>query len=153
MLSQKDATDPEAVVAWLKANAAKADKAAAKMAYEHGQALKKRKDWGAATKAFGDSTAFYPTPAAFTEVAEAQLRMLGEIRQRHRNYDQHWRRDIGEAEATYRSALAADSVLRQMTAQERQQAQQNAECLADYLKSAQPPRNCAPLKLYGLPGT
>ncbi|MCW7536989.1 hypothetical protein OOT46_03860 [Aquabacterium sp. A7-Y] len=152
-LSQKDLGNPKAVETWLKENGAKAHKADKKnsqRAYEYGQLKKQRKEWGAAAKAFGESALFYPTPKALNEYADNWLRMLGEIRQREKTYGERWQADLSEAEATYRTALAADSVLKLMTDKERQQTRKNAECLADYIKSQVKQGDCLPLQLYGV---
>lgn len=149
-LSHEDAKNPEAVVAWLKENGSKADKKSAQGAYEYGQLKKSRKEWGAAAKAFGESRGFYPTPRALNEYAGARLHMLGELKPRNKPSPEDQRRHLAAAEGVYRSALAADSVLKQLTAQERQQTRQNAECLGEYLKSSKPPPACPPLEMYGI---
>lgn len=150
MLSQNEEGNPEAVVAWLKENGAKADKGLAQRAFEDGLQRKRRKDWGAAIKGFGDSVAFYPTPRALNEYTEATLRMLHQLKPRNKPSPEDQRRHLAMAAATYRSALAADSILNQLTAQERQQTQQNVDCLVEYLRSSKPLRNCRPLEMYGV---
>jgi hypothetical protein len=149
-LTQEQMGQPDEVAAWLRQNEALADKKIARMAFDHGLRKKKRKDWGGAAKAFAESAIHYPAPAALTEYAENSLRMFGDIRQRDKAYTEHWRRDLGRAEAGYRTALAADAVVKQLNEQERRQTGQNAECLAEYLKTSVKPHNCPPLEMYGM---
>jgi hypothetical protein len=149
-LTQDQIGQPDEVVAWLKQNEAFADKKIAQMAYDHGLRKKKRKDWGGAAKAFAESAIHYPTPAALTEYAENSLRMYGDIRQRNKTFTEHWRRDLGKAEAGYRTALAADAVVKQLNEQERRRTEQHAECLAEYLKTSAKSPNCPPLEMYGM---
>ena len=82
---------------------------------------------------------------------EARADVYGAVRQRDKSYRKHWERDLGEAQAIYRAALAADTVLKRLTDRERQQIQRNADCLADYIKSSKPSGACPPLQLYGMP--
>lgn len=147
-LTQQEISQPDAVVAWLRQNEGVADKAFAQQAFDEGLQTKKRKDWGASIKAFGDSSAHYPTPRALIEYAEAYLRMLGQLKPRNKPSPEEQRRQLATGEATYRAALAADTVLKQLTDQERKQTQQNADCLAEYLKSSVKPRHCLPLDMY-----
>ncbi len=150
-LSQDDLEQPDAVVAWLKANhSSKASLSASQGFYDYALKAKQRNDWGAAAKGFGESAIHYPTPKALNGYADSLLHMLGQIRQREKSYRERKKGDLEGVEATYRSALAADTVLKQMTDEERKRTQQNAECLAEYLKTSAPPASCPPLVAYGV---
>lgn len=151
VLAQEELSQPDTVVGWLRDHEARADKTTAKIAYEHGQKSKQRGSWSAAAKAFADSAIHYPSPAALREYADSGLRVYGAVRQRDKSYREHWERDLGEAQAIYRAALAADTVLKRLTDSERQQIQRNADCLAHYIKSSKPSGACPPLQLYGMP--
>ena len=148
-LTQDELEQPEAVVAWLKENASKANLAVAKGFYDRGLQAKQREDWGAAAKSFAESAIHYPTPKALSEYQDNMLRMLGSIRRREKTYEARWQGDLSGAEAGYRAALAADSVLNQLTDTERQQTRKNVECLAEYIKTRGKQHDCLPLQLYG----
>lgn len=150
MLSKEEEGNPQAVADWLRKHGSRADQATARKSFEEGLKRKQRKDWGAAIKAFGDSVGFYPTPRAFNELAEARLQLLREIRQRKSAPNSDWRRDIQEAELSYRNSLAADAVIKQLTREERRQTELNVGCLNRYVESEAKPHNCPPLTLYGL---
>ena len=151
VLAQEQLSQPDTVVDWLKSNDMQADKKTAKMAYDHGQKSKQRGSWSAAAKAFGDSAIHYPSPAALREYADNGLRVYGAVRHRDKTYRENCQRDLGEAEAIYRTALAADTVLKLLSEHERRQIQANADCLADYIKSSESSGACPPLQLYGMP--
>ena len=148
-LNQDHLEQPDAVAAWLKENASKANLTVAKGFYDRGLQAKQRRDWGAAAKSFGESAIHYPTPKALNEYEDNMLRMLGSIRKRERTYEERLQGDLSRAEAGYRAALAADVVLNQLTDQERAQAGKNVECLAEYLKTHSKQSDCLPLQLYG----
>lgn len=150
MLSQGDREKPQDVIDWLQANEARADKATARKLFELGTKHKQRKDWGGAIKGFGDSAAFYPSPRAFIELAEAELHMLRDIRRRTGATQAERLGDVQAAADSYGYALAADSVLQQLTSPQRQRLEFNVACMSDYLKTQVAPDNCPPLVLYGV---
>ena len=149
-LEQRDLTNPATITAWLKQNAATADKARAKQFFDAALKDKKRGAWGRAGKGFGESAQFYPTPNAITEYANAALRSGGERRAREKTYAQHSQADMTHFEALYRSALAADAILNTLSADENKQVRHNIDCLTIFIQSQKILPDCQPLKTYGL---
>lgn len=149
MLSQGAREKPQDVIDWLQANASRADKATARKLFDLGTRRKQHKDWDGAIKGFGDSAAFYPAPRTFIELAEAELQMLREVR-RHGATDADRLGDVKAAADSYGYALAADSVLRQLTPAQRQRLESHMACMADYVRTQVAARNCLPLVLYGV---
>lgn len=149
LLTQQELSQPDAIVAWLGRYERIADKTLAKQAFNDGLQTKKRKDWGAAMKAFGESAVHYPAPRALMEYAEAYLRMLGDLKRRDNPSLEASRGHLATAASTYRAALASDSVLKQLTREEREQAGLNARCLTEYVGSSKSTGPCPPLDLYG----
>ncbi len=149
MLSQGDREKPQDVIDWLQANGSKADKATARKLFELGTRRKQRKDWDGAIKGFGDSAAFYPAPRTFIELAEAELQMLREVR-RHGATNAERLGDVKAAADSYGHALAADTVLQQLTPQQRTRLESNMACMAEYLRTQVATRKCPPLVLYGI---
>lgn len=126
VLGQSDLKKPAAVSQWLKENGAIADKARAKAMFGAGVKAKEQKRFGPAAKAFGESAIYYPTPEAIREFADAELLTLGGIRER--NKDRKWQKKsyLSSALSLYQSALAADSVLRTLSAEEKRRVQNGA---------------------------
>lgn len=150
MLSQDDLSKPAVVSAWLKENGAKADKARAKTFFDAGVKAKSQKRSGPAGKAFGESAGYYPTPQAINEYADITVRMLGETRTRNKDRHAHEKSDLASTESLYRSALAADAVLKSLSADEKQRTLQNADCVGIFIKSGVVQSSCPPLQTYGL---
>jgi hypothetical protein len=150
VLRQDDLYKPEVVGNWLKVNGAKADKARAKWFFDEGVKAKNRRDWGLAGKAFGDAAIRYPTPQALYEAAEAELRMLGDVRDRNKNRKEYLKSDLTAAVSLYRSALATDEVLETLSDEEKQRTRHNIECVRSYIESSQTQAACAPLQAYGI---
>jgi hypothetical protein len=142
--------DPQFVVDWLKRNGTVVDRTEADRYFEVGNRENQKKNWSATTKAFGESMIRYPSPQALVAYAEAELRMLGEIRSRDRSFDQNKLPDLSEALHYTRSAMAADGVLGAMSKAEQSKAQLNADCLAAYIQSGKIQGICPLLEAYGL---
>jgi hypothetical protein len=149
-LTVEQAGDPRSVADWLKQNGTAVDRAEADRFFEVGMHENQKKNWSAATKAFGESMIRYPSPQALVAYAEAELRMLGEIRSRDRSFDQNKLPDLSQALHYTRSAMAADAVLGTMPKAERRNAQLNADCLAAYIQSGQHQSICPLLEAYGI---
>ena len=60
------------------------------------------------------------------------------------------RHDMTHFEALYRSALAADAILNTLSADEKKEVLQNADCLAVFIQSKKILPDCLPLRAYGL---
>ncbi len=146
----EQAGDPSFVADWLKQNGTVVDRTEANRFFEVGMREKQKKNWSAATKAFGESMIRYPSPQALAEYAEAELQMLGEIRSRDKSYEQNKLPDLAHALNYIRSALAADSALETMPKAERGKTQLNADCLSVYIQSGKHQGICPLLEAYGL---
>jgi hypothetical protein len=149
-MTQAQLYEPARVAAWLKENAAKADKARAAQSFDSAVKKKAQRRWGPAGKSFGHSALHYPTPRALNAYAEIMLIFLGHERRRDGDLHAHAASDLRSSELLYRSAMAADSVLHAMTAEERQQTRENADCLATYVRDRTALATCRPLSHYGL---
>ncbi len=149
-LEQRDLKNPISVSVWLKANGASADKVGAAWFFKEGLKEKKRGAWGPAGKGFVASALLYPAPNALIEYANAVLHSVGAARAREKTVPQYMRADMIAIEAIYRSALAADAVLNTLSAPEKIQTSQNADCLTTFVRSGKTQPNCQPLQTYGL---
>lgn len=149
-LEQRDLTNPARVTAWLKENAATADKPFARRFFDHALKDKARKAWGPAAKGFCESALFYPMPDALSECANADAHSLGNTRAREKSYAQKSRSDMQSIESLYRSAIAVDAVLNVMNEKEKEQLRQNADCLAAFVRTKEMQPDCQPLQAYGL---
>lgn len=149
-LTVEQAGDPQFVAEWLKQNGTAVDRTEADRIFEVGMREKQKKNWSAAMKAFGESMIRFPSPQALAQYAEAELRMLGEIRLRDKSYDQNKLPDLAHALNYTRSALSADAVLETMPKADRDKAQLNADCLAAYIQSGKSQGICPLLEAYGI---
>ncbi|MCM5679569.1 hypothetical protein M8A51_08490 [Schlegelella sp. S2-27] len=149
-LSQRDFHHPERVAAWLTANKHALDTKAAQALFQQGIQSKQQRRWGPALKSFGESAIRRPSAPTLIEYAEAHLRLLGEARARENGYAEHQQRDLTSAEQLYRSALAADAAVPELSPQQREQTRRSAGCLAEYVHSGSTQEACEPLQSYGL---
>lgn len=74
--------------------------------------------------------------------------MLGAVRARDKNLNEHMAEDLKHALAFYESALSANAALRTLPEQEIEQIQKNAACLKAHLVSASKQPGCVVLDLY-----
>ena len=146
-LTESEAGNAEFVSRWLAKHRA-ADQKDAQQFMQQALREKQRSNWSAATKAFGESMIRYPSPQALAGYAEAELRMLGAVRARDKNVNEHMAADMKHALAFYESALSANAVLRTLPAQESEQLQKSVDCLKAYLASASKQAGCVPLEIY-----
>lgn len=149
-LTEAEAGNAEFVAQWLKQHGATADQKEARQFLDQAQQAKQRKNWSAATKAFGESMIRYPSAQALAGYAEAELRMLGEVRARDKNASQHMAEDMKHALAFYESALAANAVQQALPAPEKEQLQKSVVCLKGYVASANRPLDCPPIEFYSV---
>lgn len=150
LLTQQQLEEPALVSAWLKQHAGRADQRRAAAAYDLGVQEARRASWGSAVKAYGESAIRLPSPRALNAYADATARFLGALREHKQDRAGHLEQDLRSVEALYRSALASDSVLAAMSAQERLRTVANADCLAVYRRDRSGLGRCAPLRAYGL---
>ena len=146
-LPQEKVSDPEFVTTWLQSNK-NIDQTDAKRFFQLGMKDKARAAWSPAAKSFGASMLLYPGPEALHEYIEAHLRGLAMVRQREGNIQEKLEADMAGALRLYRSALAADTVLRTLSAAERAEIQAHADCLQAYAASGRPDMDCQPLHWY-----
>ncbi len=148
-LTEEEVANPQFVTDWLKKNGQTTHRKDADWFFDVGLRDKQNKNWSAATKAFGESMIRYPSPQALAEYAEAELRMLGEIRARQKNFDANKLSDLSHALNFFKSALAADSVLNAMPKEDNERVRSNVECLDAYIRSGKAQGPCAALEAYG----
>lgn len=146
-LSQEQVKDPGFIDSWLQSNR-DIDQTDAKRFFQQGMQDKARSAWSPAAKSFGASMLLYPSPEALSEYIEAHLQMLAIVRRREGSIQEQLKSDMAGALPFYRSALAADTVLRTLPVQERARIQAHANCLEAYAASSQPRMDCQPLRWY-----
>lgn len=144
-LTNEQLRDAEFVATWLKTKATNVNKKEAARFLETAMAAKNS---SAAAKGFLESMIRYPSPQALAGYAAAESRMFGEIRKRNKNVDQHIISDMGRALDYYKSAIAANAVLKIMPEHEIEQVRKNVACLTIYLQAKTPQKNCQPLQNY-----
>jgi hypothetical protein len=149
-LTQSDLEKPDAVAAVLKAGVSKDAKAMAELFFAEGvkaheQATKGKRSWGPVAKSFGASAIYYPRPLALMGDAEAVLRDIGGA-----NKPEQVRKAVLEGVLNeYRSAIAADDILKELTSEQRTELNQYHQCILQYLGGKTPP-SCPPVKWVGL---
>ncbi len=145
---QRALTRPEAVSAWLQANPHNsADQRIAQRYQEMGVKAQKRGNWSSASKAFGESALFFPSPRALVGNADNHLRDLSGVRARNKDTSKT-RDDLAWALAMYRSALVADAQLKLLSAAELAQLKADEACLDAHLNAGAPAAECRPAQLY-----
>lgn len=147
LLTESEAGNAEFVSRWLTQHRAANQKEAQRF-LQQGEREKQRGNWSGATKAFGESMIRYPSPQALAGYAEAELRMLGAVRARDKNMNEHVAVDVKHALAFYEAALSANTVLGTLPAQEVEQLRKNVDCLKANLAAANKQPGCAPLERY-----
>lgn len=152
LLSEQEARNPQFVVQWLGSTGPKTDQTDAKWFFSFGLKAKASRNWSAASKAFGESMRRYPGPQALLEYADADLKMLGQVRAREGFPSRLVRGDMEHALGFYESSLAANGVTRTLSPQEAKRLEQNVSCLKSYLLSSRPQRDCQPLIYFSRSG-
>lgn len=151
ILKQADLERPEAVVAALKSGVSKEAKAMAETFFTEGtkareQANQGKRSWGPVAKSFGESALYYPRPLALMGDAEAVLRDIGGA-----NKPEQVRKSVLEGALNeYKSAIAADDFLKELTSQQRNELNHYRECIARYLDVKAISAACDPIKWVGL---
>jgi hypothetical protein len=152
LLKEQQARDPQFVVQWLNSVGAKTDQKDAKWFFSVGLKEKAARNWSAASKAFGESMIRYPSPQALLEYAEADLRMLGQVRAREGFPSQLVRGDMEHALGFYEAAVAANGVTKTLSPQDAKRLEHNASCLRRHLQSPQPQTDCEPATYFSSGG-
>lgn len=144
LIKEQQARDPQFVVQWLSSMGPKTDQKDAKWFFSAGVKEKEAKNWSAASKAFGESMIRYPSPQALLEYADADLKMLGQVRARDGFPSKFVRGDMEHALGFYEAAVAANGVTKTLSIQDTKRLEQNVACLRTYLQSSQPQSDCQP---------
>ncbi len=143
-----DARRPDVVVAWLQRNAASADRRIAKQAFDIGVQANKRGNWSGAAKSFGESLIRYPAPRTLVERAKALHRSLGIVRAREKASPNELESDLKTFAEVYETALAADDVVHELSAADRERILSDATCVRAYLGTGQAQAGCRPLRYF-----
>ena len=149
-LKQSDLTNPSAVVAILKTGQNKNAQVRAALFYKEGvkfraKAKAGKSSWGPVAKSFGTSALYYPRPLALMGYAEASLRDIG-MSNKPRQV-QH--AVLNGAFNKYKSAAAADDILKELTAAQRTELNHYLQCIARNLEN-KPSAPCPPVEWVGL---
>ena len=144
LLDEKEVKNPEFVSKWLAGYGSNVNQKEADWFYSLGVKQKESNNWSAAAKAFGESMRRYPRPHAISDYADAELKMMGEIRAREGFPPSKASEDMEHAIWLYKSSLAANSVTRTLSQAEARRIEEFVSCLAEYLKTSQPSGNCPP---------
>ena len=105
-------------------------------------------NWGPIMKALGASAQYYPTPYILSLYGQLSIRSLAAP-----HLDQSIkakRNDLEYALKYYESALAAQRVTQQLTADEAREIQSQRDCIKNYLNTNKLDRKCKPLTWIGL---
>lgn len=152
VLTQRDLRNPKAVAETLKSEINDNSKVSAKQFFSLGVKYRQRatKDgnWGPVAKAFGESAVLYPRPLALKEYAESSLRAQSRtagIRGLEEQLE-----ILRQTIDLHRSALAADSVLHELSQDKRAQLDQNRSCAERFLQERKPSSPCQPLQWLGM---
>ena len=149
-LTQSDLEKPDRVVAVLNAGVSKEAKAKAALFFAEGvkareQATKGQRSWGPVAKSFGASALYYPRPLALMGDAEAVLRDIGGA-----NKPAQVKKAVLEVVFNeYKSAIAADDILKELTSEQRTELNQYHQCVSQHLEGKTPP-SCPPLMWVGI---
>lgn len=156
VLEQTDLEKPDAVVAVLKTGVSQDTKARAAFFFAEGvemreQAIKGKRSWGPAAKSFGASAVYYPRPLALMGYAEAGLRDIGMSYGSDKSAEsaQVQHAVLNGTLHKYKSALAADDILKELTPEQRTELNQYHQCILQYLES-KTSSSCPPVKWVGL---
>lgn len=110
------------------------------------QANQGKRSWGPVAKSFGESALYYPRPLALMGDAEALLRDIGGA-----NKPEPVKRSVLEGALNeYKSAIAADDFLKELTPKQRAELNHYRECMAGYLDAKATSVACSPVKWVGL---
>lgn len=148
ILTEREAANAAFVSRWLSTTKSQANAQEAQPFLKQARAAEQTRNWSLAAKAFGESMLRYPDAQALAGYGHAQLRMLGEVRARDRNLDEHALADVRHVLAFYESAQAADAVLHTLPGDAAGQLRAQADCLQSYVESAGRAQDCAPLRDY-----
>lgn len=152
LLKEQQARDPQFVVQWLNGMGLKTDQKDAKWFFSVGVKEKEAKNWSAASKAFGESMIRYPSPQALLEYADADLKMLGQVRAREGFPSKLVRGDMEHALGFYEAAVAANGVTKNLSPQDAKRLEQSVSCLRSHLQSSQPQNDCQPMTYFSSSG-
>jgi len=149
-LAQEDLERPEVVAAWLKANAASANRKREEAFIQMAKDAARQRNWGAAAKGFGQSAMHFPTPQALRGYADASLRVYGPVRARTGETFRE-KSDLAGAQRVLDTAAAADAVLNELSPADKRALEQDRACLQSYLEDNLAPADaarCAPIAAY-----
>lgn len=152
VLAQRDLRNPQAVVETLKSEINDDRKVSAKQFFSLGvkyrQRASKDNNWGPAAKAFGESAVLYPRPLALKEYADSSLR--SQSRTAGSKGLEEQLEVLSQTIDLYGSALAADSVLHELSRDQRAQLDQYRSCAERFLQERKPSSPCQPLQSLGM---
>jgi len=147
-LTLEQAGDAEFVARWLREKGPGANRKEAELFFEWGVQARRRRYWSGAVRDFGEGLIRYPGPQVLIAYANAELRMLGEIRAQDSNVALHGPADMKRALRFYEAALAADGVLNSLSSDEKVQLQKNMEGMKVYLRTGKQQPDCPPLQYF-----
>lgn len=151
-LTNGDLRNPKVVVETLKSGVSSGSKASAQKFFSLGVEYRRRagKDgnWGPAAKAFGESALLYPLPMTLKEFADSSLR--SQSRAAARKGVEAQVEALADAISLYRSAVAADDIVRQLDRGQREQLDQNQFCAERFIKDRKLSLSCQPLNWLGI---
>ena len=147
-LTLEQAGDAKYVTRWLRERGPGANRKDAELFFEWGVQDRRRRHWSGAVKDFGESMIRYPGPEVLIAYANAELRLLGDIRAKDKNIALHGPADMKRALSFYEAALAADGILNSLPADEKELVQKNVESMKVYLRTGKQQPDCPPLQYF-----
>jgi hypothetical protein len=139
--------DPEAVAAWLRAHAARADRKTAARFAALGDQYKARGDWSGAGKGYGTSAQYFPDPAVIADFARVRTLDLAKVRANANRADLQ-EPDLLAILGLYRSALAAHSVVTSLPPDRLAAVQAAVRCLSSPEIRKRSAADCEPVQSY-----
>lgn len=146
-LTQDALANPDAVARSLQRTPSAADMAAARKLAALAARAGATANWSRAAKAYGESAVAYPAPRTLIGYADAFLHDIAAVRARTGDTASA-RSDLSYALGVYRSSLAADRVVPQLSAAEKQSAAEAVSCLEAHVAGTQASTECRPLRIY-----
>jgi len=151
-LTQNDLRNQQAVTECLKSEINENRKASAKQFFllgiKYRQRATKDGNWGPVAKAFGESAVLYPRPLALKEYAEASLKSQSKALLKKSLEEQM--ELLNQTIDLYRSVIAADSILCELSKDQRVELDQYLNCIEFYMQGGKPSIPCMPLQRLGL---
>lgn len=148
LLTDDALRQPERVSQWLRQHPQPVPPRDIQHWLEMGKKASAKRNWSAATKAYGEAAIRFPGGRTLSAYADAELRMMGQIRARNKAGTLHMAEDLTQAMRLWQSALAAEAVIDEMSPAQETVLRMQLTCAAQYLRTGRIEQNCPPVQCY-----